>query len=43
MRMANNINDAFNSFYKIFTEILDHDTPLTKIIKKERKLHLNPW
>ena len=30
----NNINDAFNSFYKTLTEILDHHAPLIKITKK---------
>ena len=39
----NNINDAFNSFYKTLTEILDHHAPLIKITKKERTLHLKPW
>ena len=38
----NNINDAFNSFYKTLTEILDHHAPLIKITKKERTLHLKP-
>ena len=32
----NNINDAFNSFYKTLTEILDHQASLIKITKKER-------
>ena len=39
----NNLNDAFNSFYKTLTEILDHHAPLIKITKKERTLHLKPW
>ena len=39
----NNINDAFNGFYKTLTEILDHHAPLIKITKKERTLHLKPW
>ena len=38
-----NTNDAFNSFYKTLTEILDHHAPLIKITKKERTLHLKPW
>ena len=37
-----NTNDAFNSFYKTLTEILDHHAPLIKIIKKEQTLHLKP-
>ena len=32
----NNINDAFNSFYKTLSEILDHHAPLIKITEKER-------
>ena len=39
----NNINNAFNGFYKTLTEILDHHTPLIEITKKERTLHLKPW
>ena len=39
----NNVNDAFNSFYKILTEILDHHAPLIKITKKEQTLHLKLW
>ena len=38
----NNINDAINSFYKTFTEILDHHGLLIKITKKEQTLHLKP-
>ena len=38
----NNINDAFNSFYKTLTEILDHQASLIKITKKERTIHLKP-
>ena len=34
----NNINEALNSFYKTFTEILDHHAT-----EKERILHLKPW
>ena len=39
----NNINEALNSFYKTFIEILDHHAPLIKITEKERILHLKPW
>ena len=39
----NNINDAFNGFYKTLTEILDYHAPLIKITKKERTLSLKPW
>ena len=39
----NNINDAFNCFYKTLHEILDHHAPLIKITKKEQTLHLKPW
>ena len=39
----NNINDAFNGFYKTLTEILDHHAPLIKITKKEQTLDLKPW
>ena len=39
----NNINDAFNSFYKTLHEILDHHPPLIKITEKEQTLHLKPW
>ena len=31
----NNVNDAFNIFYKTLTEILDHHAPLIKITIKE--------
>ena len=34
------MNDAFNSFYKTPTEILDHHAPLIKITKKEGTLQL---
>ena len=34
------LNDAFNSFYKTPTEILDHHAPLIKITKKEGTLQL---
>ena len=36
----NNINNAFNSFYKVLTEVLDYYAPLTKITTEERTLHL---
>ena len=39
----NNINDAFNSFYKTLTEILNNHAPLIKITKKERTLNLELW
>ena len=39
----NNINNAFNSFYKTRTEIRDHYAPLIRITKKEQTLHLKPW
>ena len=38
----NNINNVFNSFYKVLTEVLDYHAPLTKIATKERTLHLKP-
>ena len=38
----NNINNAFNSFYKVLTEVLDYHAPLTKITTKERIFHLKP-
>ena len=40
---VNNINDAFNSFYRTLTEILDHHAPLIQINQKERILHVKPW
>ena len=38
----NNINNVFNSFYKVLAEVLDYHAPLTKIATKERTLHLKP-
>ena len=38
----NNINNAFNSFYKVLTEVLNYHASLTKITTKERTLHLKP-
>ena len=38
-----NVNYAFNSFYRTLTKILDHHTPLIKITQKERILHVKPW
>ena len=38
----NNINNAFNSFYKVLTEVLDYHAPLIKITTKERTFHLKP-
>ena len=38
----NNINNAFNSFYKVLTEVLDYHAPLTKITTKEPIFHLKP-
>ena len=43
LKNGDDINEIFDIFYKILSEIVGRHAPLTKVTKKERTWQSKPW